>query len=633
MAAAAPTASLRHAPMLVREGLRLVGRSGVRLPIALGGLDLLGGALLAAELLIIREITNTFLEENAALSVNGLLAFAAVAAFRRVATTATGQLKVLAAERVEWSLVTDVMMTAAAAPFEEFENPAFHDRLRRALNAARNQVWNLVFSLLRLTNAGVASLSLTMVMVAVAPTLLVPFVVAGALLLGAMVVQTRLQYRFEFLDTQADRQRDYLREALISRVEGREARLFGSGQLLIQRHQGLQERRLTNLTSLIKRRLAIDVLGSLMLAVVLVGVFVAIAARARSGELAVADAAVAALTAHQLMGRLQAISSSLGGLHESTLFVADVTGFIAAASTPPDSAAAGSAPPDVSWPDLSQPAGGPAAIALADVSYTYPDAIGPALEHIDLRVEAGEIVALVGENGAGKSTVAKLFAGLYQPTSGAVQIERGDGDVVAVETVTSPLTGVVSAVFQEFARYELTVAENVWLGAPWLAKDESSTHESVRVAMGLAGADTILADLPRGLETRLGRRFDAGLDLSLGQWQRLALARAFFSTAPFLILDEPMAALDPRIEADLFDRLRELCQGRGVLLISHRYASLRRADRIVVIDEGRTAETGTHDELMELDSVYAHLYRLQANRYRDRDAVPASDLPQTGTPR
>ncbi len=591
-----PRTSLRNAPSLVWQGLQLVRRSGLKLPITFAVLDLLTGALLAAELLLIRWVTGAFLDDTAELAVTGLVLFASTTALRRVASAAADQLKTVAAERVEWSLVNDVMSVAAAAPFEEFENPEFHDRLRRALNAAQEQVWTLVYSLLRLTNSGVAALSLILVMVAVAPALLLPFAVAGLVLVAGVVVQTRLRYRFEFLDTASDRERVYLREALISRSEGREARLFGSRKVLIDRHEELQGSRLQGLVAMVKKRLAIEVFGSLTLAVVLIGVFATIAVRARDGDLAVADAAVAALTAHQLIGRLQTITGSFGSLHESTLFLADLIRFTDVPRT---------VPPHHSLV-LANP---PRAITLRGVSYTYPDTGAPAVENINLRVEAGEIVALVGENGAGKSTVAKLFSGLYQPTSGDVLLE---GE--AVEVVDGPLTGVVSAVFQEFARYDLTVAENVWLGAPWLAADESSVH----AALTKSGADSILGKLPDGLDSRLGRRFEAGLDLSLGQWQRLALARAFFSPAPFLILDEPTASLDPRIEAGLFDRLHDLCAGRGVLLISHRYSTLKAADRIVVIDDGRVAETGTHDELIAADGVYAALYNLQADRYQEK---------------
>jgi ATP-binding cassette subfamily B protein len=244
---------------------------------------------------------------------------------------------------------------------------------------------------------------------------------------------------------------------------------------------------------------------------------------------------------------------------------------------------------------------------LDTVSYTYPDTATPAVRGVSLRVEPGEIVALVGENGSGKSTLAKLAAGLYQPTAGSVRLD-GSGTASSGE----PLTGLVSAVFQDFARYDLTVRENVWLGAPWRGDDTAA----IQAALADAGAAEPLQRLPEGLDARLGRRFEGGLGLSIGQWQRLALARAFYSPAPLLVLDEPTAAMDPKVEADLFDRIRELCAGRGVLLVSHRFSTVRSADRIVVLDEGQVVEEGTHDALMARHGVYAALYETQAERYR-----------------
>ena len=505
---------------------------------------------------------------------------------------AASELRVIAAERVEWSLVRDVIMVAAIAPFEQFESPGFHDRLGRAMNAARTQAFSVVYGVLQVTNSAVAAASLVVVMATVAPDLLIPFAIAGAVLTIVGVVQARWQYRFDYGETAPERERSYIRGALTSRSEGKEVRLFGSRRLLIDRHEALQAERLRQIGLLVRKRLANTLLGTIALAAALVGVFAVIAVRARDGDIELAAAAVAALTAQQLTSRLQTVVSTATGLHESTLFLEDLTSFVA--DPPAVPADPQGAPPQ------------PGTIALRDVTYRYPDAPAAAVEGIDLEVAAGEVVALVGENGSGKSTVAKLFAGLYPPGSGALVVDGTEW-----EQADGPLTGVVSAVFQDFARYEMTVAENVWLGAPWRDAEDAAIDEALR----RAGADGVLGNLPEGLESRLGRRFEGGLDLSIGQWQRLALARAFFSPAGFLVLDEPTASLDPKVEADLFDRLHELCEGRGVLLISHRFSTVKSADRIVVLDQGRVAEQGTHDELMASGGVYAALYRLQADRY------------------
>lgn len=594
-------ASIRQAPRLIGKGFAMVRRSGLRLPVAFGVIDLLSGLLVAVELLLIHRVTDTFLSDNETVAVGALIMFGVVTAIRRLLGSASRQLQVIATERIEYSLVHDVLSVATLAPFQRFEDPDYRDRLERALGAAQIQAWNTMHSVLQVTNASVASASLVAVMAAIAPELLLPFAIAGALLVVVAVVQSRLRYEFQFVNTPLDRERMYLRYAMTSREEGKEARLFGSRRLLIDRHEELQAQRMADLVRMVKRQLASDVMGSLTLAVALVGVFIVIAVRAGDGAIGVADAAVAAVAAQQLSGRIQAVVTGLGALHQATLFLNDLVEFI---DDPPE------VPPD---PPSLPPQ--PAAIVLDGVSYSYPDAPREAVTDVTIRVEAGEVVAVVGENGAGKSTVAKLLAGLYTPTEGSVRLEGlpsgGNGQSVE-RVVDGPLTGIVSAVFQDFARYELTVSENVWLGAPWREADDGAIAD----ALAVSGADGMLRDLPDGLDARLGRQFAGGLDLSLGQWQRLALARAFFSPAGFLVLDEPTASLDPRVEADLFDRLHELSRGRGVLLISHRYSTVKSADRIVVMDRGRVAEMGTHEELMAAQGLYATLYGLQADRYR-----------------
>lgn len=585
--------ALTESPRLVWRGISLVASAGIRLPIVFGTLDILSGVLVAVELLLIREITESFLADESAVDVTGLILFGVVTAGRRLMASTAVQLRLVAAERVEWVLVRDVITKGAMAPFQRFEDPAFHDNLNRATTAARVQAFNVVAAVLAVTNNAVTALSLVIVMTTVAPDLLLPFAIAGLVLVVVGVVQARLQYDFQYGQTHDERERGYVRDALTSRAEGKEIRLFGSRRLLIDRYEDLQSERLRQIGILVRKRLANDLLGNVALAGALVGVFAVIAVRARDGDIELADAAVAALTAQQLAGRVQSVVSGITQLREATLFLGDLTTFIADA---------GDVPPDPTGPPPQ-----PTAISLDEVWFTYPDAPQPALEGVSLQVDAGEVVALVGENGSGKSTIAKLFAGLYQPDAGRVLAHHDEPTVV-----TEPQTGVVSALFQDFARYEMTVRENVWLGAPWRPRDDATIDD----VLAQSGADSALGRLPDGLASRLGRRFEGGLDLSIGQWQRLALARAFFSPTGFLVLDEPTASLDPKVEADLFDRLRELCAGRGVLLISHRFSTVRSADRIVVLDEGRVAETGTHEDLMARAGVYAALYRLQADRYQ-----------------
>lgn len=248
-------------------------------------------------------------------------------------------------------------------------------------------------------------------------------------------------------------------------------------------------------------------------------------------------------------------------------------------------------------------------LRVDDVTFTYPGANQPALRGLTASIDEGEVVAIVGQNGSGKTTLVKLLAGLYEPTEGTV---TWDGTPVAQLAGDGGLDQV-GVVFQDFGRYWFSAAENIGLGAPERISDTSA----IEAAATEAGAGTFLAGLPHGYDTPLGVEVEGGADLSGGQWQRVAIARVLFRQATFLILDEPTASLDAEAEAALFETLRELRHGRTVVIISHRFSTVRSADRILVMHEGRVVEQGSHEELMAADRRYARMYRLQSSAYVD----------------
>jgi ATP-binding cassette subfamily B protein len=296
--------------------------------------------------------------------------------------------------------------------------------------------------------------------------------------------------------------------------------------------------------------------------------------------------------------RIMYAVNSVGDMYEAGLFVEDFTTFLATA--PIDHGATGSTAAPASF----------ARIAVRDVTFTYPAATTPALRDVSLQITAGQVIALVGENGSGKTTLAKLLSRLYLPDRGTIS---WDG----VDTAGMDAAGLhrrIAVIFQDFARYDLTARENIGLGAVEHIDDEAA----IQAAAVHAGADHYLAALPHGYETILSPEYDGGRDLSVGQWQRVALARAFIRDAPLIILDEPTASLDPRAEHDLFRRIRSLYKGRTVLLISHRYNTVRDADHIYVLAGGRIIEHGSHDELMAGRGTYAELFTLQAAAYTDQ---------------
>jgi ATP-binding cassette subfamily B protein len=297
--------------------------------------------------------------------------------------------------------------------------------------------------------------------------------------------------------------------------------------------------------------------------------------------------------------RIAGAGYSVSSLSEAGFYLDDFGTFLEMATVPPQSSVA--APSKFTT------------ITADGISFTYPSSQEPALINVSLEVRAGEVLALVGENGSGKSTLAKILAGLYRPSNGVIA-----WDGVDVSTIDrAEFSRRVAVIFQDFLRYHLSASDNIGLGRFESAGD----RPSIIGAAEQAGAAEMIAKLPSGYDTLLGPEFLGGVDLSVGQWQRMALARAFFRNAPFVILDEPTASLDARAEHELFQRIRSLLEDRTVLLISHRFSSVRTADRIYVLHEGRVVESGSHEELMVHNGRYAEMFRMQAAAYTDQPAA------------
>jgi ATP-binding cassette subfamily B protein len=409
--------------------------------------------------------------------------------------------------------------------------------------------------------------------------------------------------------TPRDRERGYLASLLTARDPAKEVRAFGLAGFLRARHDRLYDERIAEMRRVSGQQLRVMAVADLASAATIGAAIAGILWLAASHHLALSAAAAGAAALVLLGQRLAFAGQSAGMLQESAMFVDDFLAFTEQAPRV-ESRQAGPAEPDPGW-------FGP--IEAEGVTFSYPGSERVALRGVSLRIEPGEVVALVGANGSGKSTLAKLLAGLYLPSQGRVCWDgRDTRDVDSRE-----LLAHTAVVFQDFIQYALSAGDNIALGRHERAGDTAGIMQAAE----RAGADEDIAGLPEGYETLLGPAFIDGTDLSTGQWQRVALARTFFRDAPLVILDEPTAALDAKAEHELFARIGELLADRSVLLISHRFSTVRSADRIYVLNEGCLVESGTHEQLMAVGGTYAELFSLQALPYQATGVDPLKGSP------
>lgn len=527
-------------------------------------------------------------------AVVDVLLLAGISAVAAAAPAFQAQQQRELAEQVGRRIWDDVLAVTTAVRLESFERPEFFTMLQRVQANALLRPVTVTTALLGLVGGVAGTISVAVAVLAVAPLLLPVLLALGmpALLLSRRAART--EFAFAVDQTETVRRRSYLRTLLTSRQAAQEVRATGSGRHFRRRHDEITQRFLTAVHSQVRLRqryAAFTVLANTVAVGLTLVVLIVLLDR---GRIDVAAAGAALIGVRMLSGRLDQLVGAAVAMFESGPFLRDLDDFLALG-------------------DASGPVAEPALVTLDDrlrlesVSFAYPGAERTVLHEVDFEVRRGEIVALVGENGSGKSTLAKIVAGLYRPTAGRVVC---DGvDLASLPDAGS--AGYTSVVFQDFLRYQLTAGENIGIGDPERMEDE----QAVVRAASAAGADDFLAGLPAAYSTMLSKEYAEGVDLSGGQWQRVALARALFRDAPLVVLDEPSSSLDARGESELFEDVRMLMRGRAALLISHRFSSVRLADRIYVLHDGRIVDHGTHDELLSRGGRYAELFALQAKSY------------------
>ncbi|MCC2593747.1 ABC transporter ATP-binding protein/permease [Tessaracoccus sp. OS52] len=596
VAARAERKSVGRLSRLVRASLGLVWASGRPLFLALVALQLVAAAALAGQVLAVQSVLDAILTDAAVASVVGpVLALAGLTALSMITSGTQGQVQRLLGEKVARSMWHRVLGVATGVGLRHFESPEFYNRLNRVQTNAMTRPYQVTQGLLGMAGALAASLGVGIALVSVSPLLLPLVVVGGIPILITSRRESRLEFDFSVRQTVAFRWRQYFTILQTGRDEAKEVRAFGLGPWLLRRFDGYYQTYLDDLSTHVRRRTILTVIGQIGAAVVLVGTLLVLVWLISEGRIGVAGAGAAIVAIRMLATQVQNLFKGVQTIFESGLFLDDLNGFLELGNAAREEDHGAEAP------------SGFQLVEAEGLRFRYPGSDVEALRGVDIRLEAGEVVALVGENGSGKTTLAKLLAGLYEPDGGTI---RWDGRDIS-EFRPSSLRKRITVVFQDFVRYALTATENIAVGRI----DAPVDPERLREAARAAGASSALEGLPEGYDTLLSRLFSGGRELSGGQWQRVALARSFYRDAPLVILDEPSAALDPRAEYELFSTLRAALHGRTAMFISHRFSTVRGADRIYVLSDGEVVEEGSHDELIARDGRYAELFRLQFDAY------------------
>jgi len=501
------------------------------------------------------------------------------------------------AQRVTDYMQVTLYKKAIEIDLESYESPHHQDILERAKWEAPHRPTRMLNNL---TSAGQNIISL----VAIAGLLSsLHWGLMGILLIGFIPIafvrfrQSKVLYEWHRRQTEIERKAGYFGHLLLGDHPAKEIRLFNLGNLFIQRFYDIRQQLFKEKLTLKTQQAIPQLLIQGSSGIVILGTYGFVIYQTIHGKFQLGDLVLYTQAFQRGQGALRELISSLAGLHENNLFLADLFEFLALK-------------PTISAPVYPKAVPRPMreGIMFNNVSFQYQNSSRQAIKQINLHIAPREIVALVGENGSGKTTLVKLLCRLYDVTDGSITI-----DGISLQNFSvSDLHSQISVIFQDFTHYQLTVADNIWFGNI----DLPPTSERIIKAAQLSGADAMIQSLPEGYNTLLGKWFQGGEELSGGQWQKIALARAFLKDAQLVVLDEPTSAMDAHAEAEVFQKFRDLMRDRSALLVTHRLSTVKMADRIYVMDQGKIAESGTHDQLMSLGGIYAHLFETQARNYQ-----------------
>ncbi len=494
--------------------------------------------------------------------------------------------------------VQDMLHTKSVAlDIAYYENAGFYDTLHRAQQEAPHRPTSILNNLVQVIQSGVTLVGIATLLFSVHWG--IAAVLCVSLIPGLLF---RIKYADRMFAWQSDRSATdrvatYFNWLITGHYYAKEVRLYDLGPLFIRRFRDLRRLLRREKIGIAVRYAVMELIAEVFAIIAIFGSLAFIAYRTIQGMMTLGDMVMYYQAFQRAQGYLKEMLNGLGGVYEDNLFLSNFYDFL-------------DLEPTIIEPVKPAPVPRPMkkGIILDKISFRYPTGDVMVLKDVNINIRPGQVVALVGENGSGKTTLVKLLCRLYDPTAGKITV---DGiDLRSFETTA--LRREIGIIFQDYVQYQMTVRENIWMGNTRLAPDD----EKIVAAAKYSGADDVIAGLPEGYETMLGKWFGNGAELSIGQWQKVALARAVLRDAQIIVLDEPTSSMDAKAEAAVFENLRELANGRTVIFISHRFSTIRMADCIYVLEDGGIAEAGTHEELVARNGIYAHLFEIQARYYR-----------------